>query len=56
MLKFHLSVGHIAEVSTGRAGQLLRLVSFDSLVRKLRLDFSDTFSQSFWFESINGTD
>lgn len=55
VLKSHLGAGQIADVSTGRAGQLLRLVSFDSLVRKLRLDFSDTFSQGFWFDSINGT-
>lgn len=55
VLKSHLGAGQIADVSTGRAGQLLRLVSFDSLLRKLRLDFSDTFSQGFYFDSINGT-
>ena len=55
VLKTHLGTGQIADVSTGRAGQLLRLVSFDSLVRKLRLDFSDTFSQGFYFDSINAT-
>ncbi|MEN5018303.1 AsmA2 domain-containing protein YhdP [Erwinia sp. Eh17-17] len=55
VLKSHLGAGQIDDVSTGRAGQLLRLVSFDSLLRKLRLDFSDTFSQGFYFDSINGT-
>jgi len=55
VLKSHLGAGQIADVSTGRAGQLLRLVSFDSLLRKLRLDFSDTFSQGFYFDSVNGT-
>ena len=55
VLKSHFGKGEIADVSTGRAGQLLRLVSFDALLRKLRLDFSDTFSQGFWFDSINGT-
>lgn len=55
VLKSHLGAGQIADVSTGRAGQLLRLVSIDSLLRKLRLDFSDTFSQGFYFDSINGT-
>ena len=55
VLKSHLGAGQIADVSTGRAGQLLRLVSFDALLRKLRLDFSDTFSQGFYFDSINGT-
>ncbi|WP_312042198.1 AsmA2 domain-containing protein YhdP [Erwinia sp.] len=55
VLKSHLGAGQIADVNTGRAGQLLRLVSFDALLRKLRLDFSDTFSQGFYFDSINGT-
>ncbi len=55
VLKSHLGKGQVTDISTGRAGQLLRLVSFDSLLRKLRLDFSDTFSQGFWFDSINGT-
>lgn len=55
LLKSHLGAGQIADVNTGRAGQLLRLVSFDALLRKLRLDFTDTFSQGFYFDSINGT-
>ncbi len=55
LLKSHLGAGHIADVNTGRAGQLLRLISFDALLRKLRLDFTDTFSQGFYFDSINGT-
>lgn len=55
VLKTHFGKGQIADVSSGRAGQLLRLVSFDALLRKLRLDFNDTFSEGFWFDSINGT-
>lgn len=55
LLKTHFGAGQIADVNTGRAGQLLRLMSFDALLRKLRLDFSDTFSQGFYFDSINGT-
>ncbi|MGY4566543.1 uncharacterized protein YhdP [Erwinia sp. TECH1] len=55
VLKSHMGAGQIADVNTGRAGQLLRLVSFDALLRKLRLDFTDTFSQGFYFDSINGT-
>ncbi|QDY43190.1 AsmA2 domain-containing protein YhdP [Candidatus Pantoea soli] len=54
-LKTHFGKGQIADVNTGRAGQLLRLVSFDALLRKLRFDFSDTFSEGFYFDSINGT-
>lgn len=55
VLKTHLGAGQIADVNTGRAGQLLRLVSFDALLRKLRLDFTDTFGQGFYYDSINGT-
>ncbi len=55
LLKTHFGKGQIADVSSGRAGQLLRLMSFDALLRKLRLDFNDTFSEGFWFDSINGT-
>ncbi len=46
--------GAIAKLGGGRAGQLLRLVSFDALLRKLQLDFSDTFSNDFNFDSISG--
>ncbi|MCX8958584.1 AsmA2 domain-containing protein YhdP [Erwinia psidii] len=55
VLKSHFGAGQIADVNTGRAAQLLRLVSVDALLRKLRLDFTDTFSQGFWYDSINGT-
>ncbi|RWR01559.1 hypothetical protein ED28_13815 [[Pantoea] beijingensis] len=55
VLKSHLGKGEIIDVNTGRAGQLLRLVSIDALMRKLRLDFSDTFGEGFYFDSINGT-
>ena len=53
-LHSRLGAGQIADVSTGRAGQLLRLVSVDALLRKLRFDFSDTFGQGFWFDAISG--
>ncbi|MDX7988613.1 AsmA2 domain-containing protein [Xenorhabdus sp. 12] len=46
--------GAISKLGGGRAGQLLRLVSFDALLRKLQLDFSDTFSNDFNFDSIRG--
>lgn len=35
--------------------QLLRLLSFDALLRKLRFDFSDTFNEGFYFDSIRST-
>ncbi|OTA17495.1 TIGR02099 family protein [Xenorhabdus vietnamensis] len=46
--------GAIAKLGGGRAGQLLRLISFDALLRKLQLDFSDTFNNDFNFDSISG--
>ena len=39
----------------GNAGRLLRLMSFDALLRKLRFDFRDTFSNDFNFDSIKAT-
>lgn len=55
ILKTHLGRGKIESVGTGRAGQLLRLVSFDALLRKLRFDFRDTFGSGFYYDSINST-
>lgn len=55
VLKGHLGKGEIASVDTGWAGQLLKLISFDALLRKLRLDFRDTLHRGFYFDSINGT-
>ncbi|PHM71399.1 AsmA2 domain-containing protein YhdP [Xenorhabdus kozodoii] len=49
-----MNKGAIAKLGGGRAGQLLRLISFDALLRKLQLDFSDTFSNDFNFDSIRG--
>ncbi|WP_159565533.1 AsmA2 domain-containing protein YhdP [Budvicia diplopodorum] len=49
-----LGKGRIANVG-GHTSQVLQLLSFNSLLRKLQLDFSDTFSSAFLFDSINGT-
>ena len=46
--------GMISELG-GRTGQVLRLVSTDSLLRKLRLDFSDAFEEGFFYDKITGT-
>ncbi|MGL4270628.1 MAG: YhdP family protein, partial [Plesiomonas sp.] len=46
--------GMVSDVG-GRAGQVLRLVSTDSLLRKLRLDFSDAFEEGFFYDKITGT-
>ncbi|HBI11990.1 MAG TPA: TIGR02099 family protein, partial [Franconibacter pulveris] len=50
-----LGKGQIADLGTGHAGQLLRLLSFDALLRKLRFDFSDTFGEGFYYDSIRST-
>ncbi len=42
-----LGKGEITEINTGHAGQLLRLLSVDALMRKLRFDFRDTFGEGF---------
>lgn len=55
ILHTKLGKGEITDVSTGHAGQLLRLVSFDALLRKLRFDFSDTFGSGFYYDSIRST-
>ena len=55
IIKSHLGKGQFTDLSTGHAGQLLRLLSVDALLRKLRFDFSDTFSEGFYFDSINST-
>lgn len=55
ILKANFGKGEIADVSTGHAGQILRLLSFDALLRKLRFDFSDTFSEGFYYDSIRST-
>jgi uncharacterized protein (TIGR02099 family) len=54
ILTTDIKKGAIAKLGGGRAGQLLRLVSFDALLRKLQLDFSDTFSDDFDFDSMRG--
>jgi len=53
-MKIDLGKGEIDNIGGGRAGQLLRLVSFDALLRKLQFDFRDTFGNGFYFDSIRG--
>nr|WP_113865385.1 AsmA2 domain-containing protein YhdP [Brenneria salicis]NMN93159.1 uncharacterized protein (TIGR02099 family) [Brenneria salicis ATCC 15712 = DSM 30166]RBP65239.1 uncharacterized protein (TIGR02099 family) [Brenneria salicis ATCC 15712 = DSM 30166]RLM31736.1 TIGR02099 family protein [Brenneria salicis ATCC 15712 = DSM 30166] len=55
ILHTRIGKGEIADAGTGQAGQLLRLVSFDALLRKLRFDFSDTFGSGFYFDGIRST-
>ncbi|MTH45636.1 AsmA2 domain-containing protein YhdP [Intestinirhabdus alba] len=53
IIRTRLGKGEITDLNTGHAGQLLRLISFDALLRKLRFDFSDTFGDGFYFDSIH---
>ena len=54
-LNSQLGKGQFTDLSTGHAGRLLRLLSVDALLRKLRFDFSDTFNDGFYFDSIRST-
>lgn len=54
-LDLHLGKGIIAEMGGGRAGRLLSLLSFDALMRRLQLDFRDTFGSGFYFDAIRGS-
>lgn len=55
ILHTRIGKGSVVNVGTGQAGRLLRLVSFDALLRKLQFDFSDTFGKGFYFDSIRST-
>lgn len=49
-----LGKGQVANAG-GHAGQILRLLSFNALLRKLQFDFSDTFGKGFYFDTITGS-
>lgn len=51
---WRLGEGHLTEVSDG-GSRVLSLLSLDSLVRKLKLDFRDVFSKGFFYNSMEGT-
>ncbi|ACS87429.1 AsmA2 domain-containing protein YhdP [Musicola paradisiaca] len=55
ILKTDIGKGEIVNVGAGQAGQLLRLISFDALLRKMQFDFSDTFGKGFYFDSVRST-
>lgn len=52
--KWNLADGHLTEVSDGGA-RVFSLLSLDSLVRKLKLDFRDVFAKGFFYNSIKGS-
>ncbi|TMO07827.1 YhdP family protein [Pseudoalteromonas sp. S558] len=53
-IQWDLGEGHLTEVSDGGA-RVFSLLSLDSLVRKLKLDFRDVFSKGFFYNSMQGS-
>ncbi len=51
---WELSDGYLTEVSD-KGSRIFTLVSLDSLIRKLSLDFRDVFAQGFFYDEIAGT-
>lgn len=51
---YQLEGGTVREVSD-KGARLLSLLSLDSLIRKLRLDFRDVFDKGFYFESMSAS-
>ncbi|WOH35883.1 YhdP family protein [Thalassotalea fonticola] len=52
--KFKFDDGYLADVSD-KGARLLSIFSFQSLVRKLTLDFRDIFSEGMFYDDIKGT-
>lgn len=52
-LQFEFGKGHLSEVSD-KGVRLLSIFSFDSLLRKLSLDFTDVFGQGFYYQEFSG--
>ncbi|MCG7535776.1 YhdP family protein [Pseudoalteromonas sp. OOF1S-7] len=53
-VKWQLGEGHLAEISD-QGARVFSLLSLDSLVRKLKLDFRDVFAKGFFYNRIEGT-
>ncbi|WP_339144114.1 YhdP family protein [Pseudoalteromonas galatheae] len=53
-LTWRLGEGHLAEISD-KGARVFSLLSLDSLIRKLRLDFRDVFSKGFFYNSMSGS-
>nr|WP_277754436.1 AsmA2 domain-containing protein YhdP [Rosenbergiella collisarenosi] len=55
LLTLNAGKGAFRHVETGAAGQVLRLLSIDALLRKVSLDFRGTLDSGFYYDSITGT-
>ena len=53
-LNMYLSDGYLTEV-TDKGSRIFSLLSLESLVRKLSLDFRDVFAKGFFYDQINGS-
>lgn len=53
-VKWSLGEGHLTDVSD-RGSRLLSLLSLDSIVRKLTLDFRDVFAKGFFYKGMKGS-
>lgn len=53
-LSWILGPGHIAEVSD-KGARVFTLLSMDSLIRKIRLDFSDVFDNGLFYNAMEGS-
>ena len=53
-IDWRLTDGYLTEVSD-KGSRIFSLLSLDSLVRKLQLDFRDIFAKGFFYDKINGS-
>ncbi len=53
IVDWKLGEGHLAEVSD-KGAKIFSILSLDSILRKLRLDFRDIFSKGLYYNSISG--
>ena len=53
-IDWHLTDGYLTEV-TDKGSRLFSLLSLESLVRKLKLDFRDVFAKGFFYDKIKGS-
>ncbi|MEM5498622.1 YhdP family protein [Paraglaciecola mesophila] len=53
-IDWRLSDGYLTEV-TDKGSRIFSLLSLESLVRKLRLDFRDVFAQGFFYDKMKGS-
>ncbi|KXI30121.1 YhdP family protein [Paraglaciecola hydrolytica] len=53
-MEWRLSDGYLTEI-TDKGSRIFSILSLDSLVRKLKLDFRDVFAKGFFYDKMNGS-